>query len=182
MPSRGSIIPRILEGLDGVGPARLPDALDFSAYPSFTLLVASKDGGEILRWRRGAGLTREVVVPGFTFLTSSSWREPDVALWRRQAFDSWRAAAGEPETHGLPTFHVVAPAGDESSAPFMTRSESATRSITQVRVDRIARRASPDVVAASGALTVIDPASPAGVVGSRSLAPSAALIADDEPV
>jgi hypothetical protein len=179
VPSRGSIIPRILEGLDGVGPARLPDALDFSAYPSFTLLVASKDGGEILRWRRGAGLTREVVVPGFTFLTSSSWREPDVALWRRQAFDSWRAA-GEPETHGLPTFHVVAPAGDESSAPFMTRSEGATRSITQVRVDGSRGVASLTWWPRRG-LTVIDPASPAASLDLE-LAPSAALIADDEPV
>ena len=47
VPSRGSIIPRILEEQDGVGPALLPGALDFSAYPSFTLLVASPDGGEI---------------------------------------------------------------------------------------------------------------------------------------
>src|SRR5438093_13721072 len=33
VPSRGSIIPRILEQHDGTGAARLPDALDFSAYP-----------------------------------------------------------------------------------------------------------------------------------------------------
>ena len=59
IPSRGSIVPRILEEQDGVGPARLPAALDFSAYPSFTMLVASMDGGEIVRWRRGSGLTRE---------------------------------------------------------------------------------------------------------------------------
>ena len=33
VPSRGSVIPRILEEQDGVGPARLPAFLDFSAYP-----------------------------------------------------------------------------------------------------------------------------------------------------
>lgn len=176
VPSRGSIIPRILEGQEGVGPARLPEALDFSAYPSFTLLVASKDGGEILHWRRVGGLTREVVVPGITFLTSSSWREPDVVLWRSRAFASWRAA-GEPETHGLPTFHVVAPAGDEASAPFMTRSESATRSITQVRVDGSRGVASLTWWPRQG-LAVIDPASPAASLDLE-LASSDALIADD---
>jgi hypothetical protein len=134
VPSRGSIIPRIMEAQDGVGPARLPDALDFSAYPSFTLLVASQDGGEIVRWRRGAGLTRELVSPGLTFLTSSSWSEPEVALWRKRAFDAWRAE-GEPEVDGLPTLHLLAPPGDQAAAPFMTRDTSATRSITQVRVD-----------------------------------------------
>jgi hypothetical protein len=134
VPSRGVIIPRILEGQDGPGPARLPEALDFSAYPSFTMLVASKDGGELVRWRRGAGIAREPILPGFTFLTSSSWREPEIARRRRSLFDAWRAA-GEPTINGLPTLHVTAAAGEESEAVFMTRRESATRSITQVSVE-----------------------------------------------
>ena len=134
IPSRGSIVPRILEEQDGVGPARLPAALDFSAYPSFTMLVASKDGGEIVRWRRGSGLTREDIVPGWTFLTSSSWKEPDVALWRRWVFDAWRVE-GEPEIDGLPALHLNAGAAADAGAVFMTRAESATRSITQVRID-----------------------------------------------
>jgi transport and Golgi organization protein 2 len=176
VPSRGSIIPRILEGQDGVGPARLPEALDFSAYPSFTLLVASKDGGEILRWRRGAGLARDAVIPGVTFLTSSSWREPDVAVWRSRAFAAWREA-GEPETHGLPTFHLLAPDGDEASAPFMTRRESATRSVTQVQVDGSRGIASLTWWPRHG-LAAIDPASPAATLDLE-LAASTALIADD---
>jgi uncharacterized protein with NRDE domain len=63
VPSRGSIVPRILEDQDGVGPASLPTALDFSAYPSFTLLVASREGGEIVRWRRDSGIEREAISP-----------------------------------------------------------------------------------------------------------------------
>jgi hypothetical protein len=141
VPSRGSIIPRILEEQDGVGPARLPGGLDFSAYPSFTLLVASHEGGEIVRWRRGAGLTRESVPLGLTFLTSSSWNESEVSAWRRKAFNAWRAS-GEPEQDGLPTLHLLAPAGDEATASFMTRKTSATRSITRVRVDASAQVAS----------------------------------------
>lgn len=138
VPSRGSIIPRILESQDGSGPASLPDVLDFSVYPSFTLLVASRHGGEIVRWRRGGGLTREAVAPGWTFLTSSSWSEPEVATWRRLAFDAWREA-GESYEHGLPAWQIAAHQGDEAKAPFMTREHSGTRSVTQVRVD--ARRA-----------------------------------------
>ena len=42
----------------------------------------------------------------------------------------------------MPTLHIVAPAGHETAAPFMTRDESATRSITQVRVDLSRRIAS----------------------------------------
>jgi hypothetical protein len=158
-PSRGSIIPRILEGQDGGGPVRLPNALDFSAYPSFTLVVASKDGGEIVRWRRGSGLTREEIAPGWTFLTSSSWKEPEVALWRRRVFDAWRAA-GEPELNGLPSLHVDAGVGLPEGAVFMTRAESATRSITQVRVDPGSAVASLTWWPRLGRLP-IDPAKPA---------------------
>jgi hypothetical protein len=134
IPSRGSIIPRILETQDGAGPARLPEPTDFSAYPSFTMLVASKDGGEIVRWRRGAGLTRQPIAPGWTFLTSSSWREPDVAAVRRGLFEAWHAA-GDPTFGELPSLHVDAASGGEAAAVLMTRAESATRSITQVSVD-----------------------------------------------
>jgi hypothetical protein len=176
VPSRGSIIPRILEEQDGIGPARLPDMLDFSAYPSFTLLVTSKDGGETVRWRRGAGLTREVVLPGWTFLTSSSWNEPEVALWRRRAFEAW-LASGEPEVHGLPTLHLVATAGDEPNAPFMTRETSATRSITQVRIVGKSPVASLIWWPRRGT-AVIDPAHP-GASTRLKLTPAAALVGGD---
>jgi hypothetical protein len=134
VPSRGSIIPRILEEQDGEGPARIPRTLDFSAYPSFTLVVAGADGGEIVRWRHGGSITREPLGTGWSFFTSSSWNEPDVAAWRLRAFEAWRAQ-GEPTVDGLPTVHLAAPPGEEASAPFMTRPKSATRSITMVSVD-----------------------------------------------
>jgi len=175
VPSRGSIIPRILEDQDGAGAARLPTALDFSAYASFTLLVASKDGGEIVRWRRGAGLAREQVLPGWTFLTSSSWSEPEVALWRRGAFDAW-LAEGQPEIHGVPTLHLVARAGDEATAPFMTRDQSATRSITQVRVDA-SRAAASLTWWPRAARAPVDPAQ-SGAIVELALDPAAALLAE----
>jgi hypothetical protein len=134
VPSRGSIIPRILEDQDGDGPARIRGALDFSAYPSFTLLVAGAEGGEVVRWRHGGSITREAVGTGWSFLTSSSWDEPDVAAWRMRAFDAWRDG-GAPTTHELPALHLLAPTGEEARAPFMTRPKSATRSITMVRVE-----------------------------------------------
>jgi hypothetical protein len=133
VPSRGSIIPRILEDRHEGGPARLGHVLDFSAYPSFTLLVASEHGGEILKWRHGGTIEREPVGTGWTFLTSSSWNEPDVAAWRRRAFEAWLAAGAATE-HGVPAIHVFAPKGEERRAPLMTRERSATRSIAQVRV------------------------------------------------
>ena len=134
VPSRGSIIPRILEEQVGEGPASMQGTLDFSAYPSFTLLVATAYGGEVVRWRHGGSLSRETVGTGWSFLTSSSWNEPEVAARRRQAFEAWRDR-GAPSLLGLPELHLLAPAGEEESAPFMTRQKSATRSISMVRVD-----------------------------------------------
>ena len=143
VPSRGSIIPRILEQQDGDGPARVRGALDFSAYPSFTLLVVTVQGGEIVRWTHGGSLERAPVATGWSFLTSSSWAEPEVAAWRRRAFDEWRDR-GAPMASGLPAIHLLAPAGDEERSPFMTRAASATRSITSVCVE--AARGSADLV------------------------------------
>src|SRR5215831_3504434 len=76
VPSRGSLIPRVLEDQDGVGAAALRGAIDLSAYASFTMLVTAAEGGEVVRWRHGGPLEREPVGPGWTLLTSSSWSEP----------------------------------------------------------------------------------------------------------
>jgi len=133
VPSRGSIIPRILEDQDGTGPVALRDAIDFSAYPSFTLLVVAARGGEIVRWSHGEGIAREAVPEGWSVLTSSSWDEPHVARFRREAFASW-LASGAVQIEGIPLVHLHVEPGTERSGPFMTREDSATRSITQVRV------------------------------------------------
>jgi hypothetical protein len=162
VPSRGAIIPRILEEQDGVGAARLPEALDFSAYPSLTLLVVSRRGGEIARWRRGEGLGRETVGVGWTFLTSSSWNEPEVEIWRRERFDAWRAD-GERDDHGIPAVHLAVPDGRETWASFMTRATSATRSVTQIRIDSPGQVARLAWWPRRGA-AVIDAASPAAEI------------------
>jgi transport and Golgi organization protein 2 len=133
VPSRGSIIPRILEDQDGERPVGLRDAIDFSAYPSFTLLVVSSEGGQIVRWTHGEGIAREPVPAGWSLLTSSSWNEPGVARFRRDEFAAW-LTAGEPEVEGIPVVHLHAEAGRERESPFMTREDSATRSISQVRI------------------------------------------------
>jgi hypothetical protein len=134
VPSRGSIIPRILEEQNGEGPARVRGTLDFSAYASFTLLVATVAGGEIVRWLHGGALTRETVGTGWTFLTSSSWREPEVVSSRSRAFAAW-LDEGAPVIGGIPALHLHAPDGDEANAPFMTRPLGATRSISTVRIE-----------------------------------------------
>ena len=161
VPSRGSIIPRILEEQDGEGRARVLGVVDFSAYASFTLLVVSKDGGEIVRWRHGGELTREEVGLGWSFLTSSSWDEPEVAASRRRAFDAWRAS-GEVMIAGMPALHLSVPPGEEARAAFMTREMSANRSVTQDRVEFARRLATLTWWPRSGS-SVVDPSAPAAV-------------------
>jgi Transport and Golgi organisation 2 len=169
VPSRGSIIPRILEEQDGFGPARVIGAVDFSAYPSFSLLVASCEGGEILTWRHGGAIQRSPFGTGWTLLTSSSWNAPEVSAWRRRAFEKWRRE-GEAMQAGIPALHLLAPPGEEDRAPFMTRERAATRSIGQIRVS------------AGGAAELrwwprigvgaIDPAVPAAVLDLPIVAPA----------
>jgi transport and Golgi organization protein 2 len=171
VPSRGSIIPRILEEQGGDGPARVPANLDFSAYPSFVLLVASPHGGEIVRWEHGGALTRERVGTGWSFLTSSSWKEPDVTAWRRRAFESW-LEAGAPTVYEMPSWHLLAPTGEEAMAPFMTRPNAATRSITAVRV--AAERGSARLIWWPRVTSdPIDAARPGGAIEMALVAPQA---------
>jgi hypothetical protein len=118
-------------------------------------------------------MTREAVSLGWTFLTSSSWNEPEVAVHRAAAYEAWRHE-GPRRFAGSPRCICRAPPGEEARSPFMTRDTSATRSITTIRVE-------PDRAEAKlvwwprHAASKIDPSVPEPKSASRWLAPSAAV-------
>lgn len=133
-PSRGRIIPLLL----GQGRGRqvlnwLGGPFDPSPYDRFTLLVAWPGGARLFLWK-GAGtlVAREAAKP-WEWLSSSSWRQPEVLEWRRRLFDEW-LATGEAFRGPLPTYHLHQTSGYEAWSPLMRRDYAATRSITQVEV------------------------------------------------
>lgn len=133
-PSRGRIIPQAL----GRGRGRdvlnwIEGPFDPTPYEGFTLLVAWPGGARLFLWK-GAGtlVAREAAKP-WEWLSSSSWRQPEVLDWRRRLFDEW-LATGEAFRGPLPAYHLMQPPGREAWSPLMRRDYASTRSITQVEV------------------------------------------------
>lgn len=135
--SRGEIIPHLLgagnfhDGVDW-----LNRVFDPHRYSPFTLILTSLcgsaaafawDGGGALRKLRGFG-------DGWAVLTSSSWREDEVAPFRRRAFRDW-LRSGAPLRRGFPVFHLLSVPGKEAWSPLMSRRNAETRSITQIEFD-----------------------------------------------
>lgn len=140
VPSRGEIIPRLLSE-PGDGPlVAVESRLDPGPYPSFTLLVVGPAASRVVSWRRGEGIDRhELPAEPWAFLTSSSWREPEVMAWRRDLWSRW-LDDGAPMAAGVPSIHLVEVEGREAWSPWMTRERSATRSVSQARWSAAAAR------------------------------------------
>ena len=95
-------------------------------------------------------------------VTSSFWRTDDVLRWRRDRFEAWRDA-GATRPDGVPAFNLLEEPGRREWSPFMTRPISATRSLTDARVDLDAVRATLRWWPRVGD-RVIDPSRPQGVL------------------
>jgi hypothetical protein len=133
VPSRGEIIPGLLaRGRDGLE-RFLEEELDPTRYPSFTLVAATLEGARALRWTLDRGLSHEALAEGWSLITSSWWRAGEVAAWRQEKFAEW-LADGAPFDGPLPAFNLLAAPDAREQSPFMTRSFSGTRSVTQVEL------------------------------------------------
>ncbi|MFW6163537.1 MAG: NRDE family protein [Planctomycetota bacterium] len=136
-PSRGAIIPALLaRGGHQAARTWLAEAFDPTDYASFTLLLCSPVGREVVQWPAEQGLVRHDwgEGEGWAQFSSSSWRTEEVLAWRRARFAEWLAAGAEHVGH-LPAYHLLQPDGLAEWAPLMARDVSVTRSITQVVVE-----------------------------------------------
>lgn len=131
--TRGEIVPRLLK-LGDAGSMRneLVAALDPTAFPSFTLLLATTESVEAYFWSGEGTLQRDRFRDNWHMVTSSSWNTGAVCAWRRRAFDRWLKSRGMRD--GIPEFHLLHPEGQFQSSPLMDREFAATRSITQVEI------------------------------------------------
>ena len=131
VPSRGEIIPALLGCRPEAVTEWIRDGLGAPRYPSFTLLVLLPDDAMIVRWRLDSGLEIETVDDSWSHITSSFWRADEVVAWRGEQFAQW-IAGGASSTAGVPDYNLLEVADRREWSVFMTRSFSATRSITQV--------------------------------------------------
>jgi hypothetical protein len=141
VPSRGSIVPSILELEPDAIASWVRDGLGADRFPSFTVLIFSAAGDLKVEWRIGGGLSctgldRE----RWSMVSSSAWRTREVLAWRAERFEEWREA-GAPFEERIPSFNLLEVPELEEWSPFVTRSFSATRSLTRVEVDRTAGKA-----------------------------------------
>ncbi len=134
VPSRGSILPEVLARPPVDLEHWLEEGLDPRPYPSFILLVLDPERTRELVWRPGGRLSRQERRDPVDMVSSSYWRTEEVLAWRRERFLEW-LARGAPRRAGLPEVNLLEAPGRREWSPFMTRSFSATRSVTQVTVE-----------------------------------------------
>jgi len=141
VPSRGGIIPLLLETeLDDIE-SWMRDELTVQRFPSFSLLIWSSKGDQRVDWRLDQGMTCVPLDAGdWRMASSSAWRTNEVLSWRVALFETWRRE-GAPFQGLLPQFNLLEVEGREAWSPFVTRSFSATRSVTRVEVDGCDARA-----------------------------------------
>ncbi len=133
-PSRGDIIPALLEA--GDGPAVLSwlsDEFRPEAYPSFTLLVITQDNSLAYEWLRQGQPQINEFSSEWIIRSSAGWDSEEISLWREERFAEWREA-GCKSFATLPAFHLFRDPRYPEWSPLMQRDWSATRSITQVSV------------------------------------------------
>lgn len=133
-PSRGSIVPQIMERGDWEEVWEwLLQEFTPEPYQPFRLGICSFRSATLATWTGSGQLTLESVPSGWCMTTSSSWRSGEVAAWRHSAFLAW-VDEGASQVSSIPGFHLSRPSGWEEWAPLMRRKESRTRSISQVEI------------------------------------------------
>lgn len=133
-PSRGEIIPALLEAGDGPeGLSWLLQTFNPEAYPSFTLLVVTPEKSVSYEWlHRGSPEVVEFDSEWF-IRSSAGWDSQEIRQWREDRFAKWQEEGCE-KIDTLPTFHILQDPDHLEWSPLMRRDWSATRSITQASV------------------------------------------------
>jgi uncharacterized protein with NRDE domain len=133
LPSRGEIIPQLLEQTPEQARAWLRSGFDPSPFPSFSLVVVAPGWGETYSWRLDQGIAVSAIPEGWSMVSSSLWRSGEVVAWRQARFDEW-LREGAREIEGVPAFNLLEAPGRREWSPLMTRPVSITRSLTQAEL------------------------------------------------
>ncbi len=129
--SRGLLIPSLLacETLEQLK-LEIVD-IDLSVYAPFTLFVNNIDHGELLHWDGKTFIVEKPFGQTHTHFSSSSWNAKRVLPWREREFTRWAEQGASNNKQGMPTYNLLQPKGEEAFAPFVSRDNAYTKSITQ---------------------------------------------------
>ncbi|MFN3464837.1 MAG: NRDE family protein [Terricaulis sp.] len=132
--SRGDIV---IEAMGGASIERSLSAvtsLDLGAYSPFSCLVIAEGGAARLDWT-GASIRRQDCSSGAkaVMATSSSWRFDEVKAQREALFHEIMSGGGD-AAGNLAAFHTRRVRADDAWAPMMLRSQSQTKSVTQIEL------------------------------------------------
>lgn len=133
-PTRGEIIPRLLQYGGWSSCSGAACEFDPKAYAPFTLLLVSLHGAAVWRWKGSGEFEHEELSPGWSMLTSSSWNSEEVEAERRRAFQEWIPAQNSTPANDWPSFNLQRWPGREEWSPMMSRPSSATRSLARVAI------------------------------------------------
>jgi uncharacterized protein with NRDE domain len=141
IPSRGDIIPALLESHPPDPEAWIGRLVETTRYPSFTLLVSGPTQSLRAEWRVNQGLGCTALPEDRWHLeTSSAWRTTEVVDHRRRLFSRW-LENGATFDGPVATFNLIEEPDHREWSPLMTRCYSATRSITSIALDADTGRA-----------------------------------------
>jgi len=132
LPSRGEIVPRVMEAASLNEVRRiLRDLLLRRRSRAFHLVACAKEGTRRYFWDGEALCEGEVRDPVF-ILASSSWNQDEVVSWRETTLSRLLRDKREPED--ILAAHRMPSARGPWWGPLVSRTLSATRSITQVNI------------------------------------------------
>lgn len=143
LKSRGLIIPELLAKGNGEACLSfLTGAFNPQEYSPFFLIIVTESGAFEAAWNGTNPFRLEPLDTsnGPIMRTSSSWNSEAVCAWRVERFEAWNAESNVPNRRVL-DFHRLQEPGKKEWSPLMSRTETATRSITQLHVSFLQSRA-----------------------------------------
>lgn len=103
-------------------------------YAPFSLFINTFTQSVLVHWNGLALSEQRYAAEPYTSFSSSALQAEQVLPWRQQQFNAW-VKAGAPHTaQGMPTYNILQPEQHKTFAPFMSRPQACTKSITQFTV------------------------------------------------
>jgi len=136
-PSRGTLIPLLMDCADARSAGeRLRELMRGSTWQSFCLIAADLTSTIACQWRDQVLSAKPFHQQGdWSMISSSSWEMDRVLAYREGRFQEW-AAKNPGAPVGLSDLHLGQTRATAGADILMDREFSATRSITQVIVER----------------------------------------------
>ncbi len=134
LSSRGLIIPEVLAHGEAEACLKfLATAFNPTQYSPFNIILATNQGAFEASWDAVSPFILKPLntADGMIMRTTSSWNSEAVCAWRAERFAEWKAESNA-VNHRVLDFHRLQQPSKKQWSPLMSRTETSTRSITQM--------------------------------------------------